>query len=742
LPQVKALFPFIQFEYTSVFKTIVNYHCLIINILAAMHLFLKIRFQLLMSLILGLSAASQSQNTEIMSKHTNALINENSPYLLQHAHNPVNWFPWDKEALDKAKKENKMLIISIGYAACHWCHVMEHESFEDEEVARIMNEHFISIKVDREERPDIDDIYMTACQITNGRNCGWPLNAFALPDGRPVWAGTYFPKVQWMSILEQFNNYQQNDPDRLEEAAANVLEGIRQVDKMITTVESKTNNKDIIDQLHDGFLNQIDWIKGGRAGQPKFPLPNNYQFLLDYHHHYNNTRSLEAVRITLDQMAMGGIYDQLGGGFARYSVDKNWLAPHFEKMLYDNAQLVSLYSNAFKQTGNAFYEIVIRETLAFTERELMSEEGAFYSSLDADSEGVEGKFYVWLHKEIVDVIPDDKERNLFCEFYNVRPEGNWEDGQNILHCSQQINLFAQTRNLDTDYVKNIIYKNKKKLFDQRERRIRPGLDDKVLTAWNALMLEGFIQAYKALGDQKYLTIAIKNGQFIRQTMMDKDHRLSRSYKNKQKKINAFLDDYAATIQAYLSLYEVTFDISWLKLAKDLTDYAIAHFYDEEKHVFYYTSDIDPELITRKSELSDNVIPGSVSMMCNNLILLSHYYSENIYHEIAQNLINSIKGTLEKAGSASYYSNWLTALLKDSEPLKEVVIIGDNKEEFRDHLQKHFLPDAIFIGDSTENELPLTQNRSVEGKTLIYVCQDKVCKIPVDNPEDALKIILE
>lgn len=675
-------------------------------------------------------------------KYTNALFNENSPYLLQHAHNPVEWYPWGDEALEKAKSENKMLIVSIGYAACHWCHVMERESYEDTTVAKIMNEHFISIKVDREERPDIDDIYMSACQLTSGRNCGWPLNAFALPDGRPVWAGTYFPKQQWISILNQFINYQQEDPERLEEAANSLLQGLKQLDQVVTSdgaIELGTNS---ITEMHDGFLAQIDWEKGGRSGQPKFPLPSNYEFLLEYHHIFQTPKSLEAVEITLNNMAFGGIYDQLGGGFARYSVDKNWFAPHFEKMLYDNGQLVSLYAKAYMQTGKDLYRQTIHETLAFIEREMRSAEGGFYSSLDADSEGEEGRFYTWTWNELAEAIPGEEELSLFAEYYHCQPNGNWENGRNILYRRENRQAFAKNKGLETSIVKSSLDKSLSRLFSIRKERIRPGLDDKILTSWNALMLSGFVDAYKATGEKNYLETARSNAQFIRDKMMDDDFRLWRSYKEGQRKINGFLDDYAFTIKAFVLLYETSHDSEWLELAKSLSDYVLKHFYEASSHTLYYTSDLDPALVTRKTELNDNVIPGSVSQMAKNLFSLGHFYSDDTYLETASALYSKMVPTLKKVQQASYYSNWLSLSLKIEFPHYEIVIIGEEARQMAESFRKKYLPNAILIVSTEENKWPLTQDRLVEGKTMIYVCRNRVCKRPVDNSEDALKLLEE
>ncbi|MCF8245417.1 MAG: thioredoxin domain-containing protein, partial [Saprospiraceae bacterium] len=426
-------------------------------------------------LLLGCNSGAQ-QNGE--HAFTNDLIHESSPYLLQHAHNPVHWQPWCEKALAQAKAENKLLLISIGYAACHWCHVMEHESFEDTTVANLMNKYFVTIKVDREERPDVDDVYMTACQLVSKNGCGWPLNAFALPDGRPVWAGTYFPKKNWVEVLEYFQKEWEKSPDQMREYGAELAKGLAVSDQVPSAVGTPEFDQKTLDGIAQKMLQSIDFKKGGRQGSPKFPMPSNYLFLLEDHHLSGDEKTLKAVTATLDGMANGGIFDQLGGGFARYSTDEDWLAPHFEKMLYDNAQLVSLYSQAFQVTKNPDYQRIVEETLAFIERELTSPDGAFYSSLDADSEGEEGKFYVWTKQEIGTVLADEKMTAAFCDFYEVSEKGNWEDGKNILHRKRTLADVAKRQNLSETELNSLIAKANAKLFDVRSKRVRPPLDDK------------------------------------------------------------------------------------------------------------------------------------------------------------------------------------------------------------------------------------------------------------------------
>ncbi len=681
---------------------------------------------------------SQGEAQKDGHQFTNELINESSPYLLQHAHNPVNWYPWGEKAFEKAKAENKMVIISIGYAACHWCHVMEHESFEDTTVANFMNEHFISIKVDREERPDVDDVYMSACQLASQEGCGWPLNAMALPDGKPVWAGTYFPKKPWLEVLEYFKKEWQKSPQKMEEYATRLTEGVGQMEALPLPAGEVSFSPSDLDQIADSFLQRIDFQRGGRVGAPKFPMPNNYEFLLKYHHFSGDERALKAVTVTLDEMAKGGIYDHLGGGFARYSTDSEWLAPHFEKMLYDNAQLVSLYSQAFQVTGNPLYETVVRETLGFIEREMTSPEGAFYTSFDADSEGEEGKFYVWRKQEIDSILGEDAA--VFCQFFEISSNGNWEDGKNILHRRKTPEAVAKRSGLTPDQLNSLITRSKEKLFKARSNRTHPGLDDKSLTSWNALMLKGYVDAYRAFGEKSYLEAALKNGHFILEKALRPDGGLNRNYKDGKSVINAFLDDYALTIDAFTALYQVTFDERWLVKAKSLAVYVLQHFSDENSSFFYYTSDLDPPLIARKMETSDNVIPGSNSVMATNLHRLGLYFYQNEWLEKSRSMMQVLSNTIVKNQQPDYYSNWCQLYLDFVRPPFEVAIVGENCAKSRDEMLKEFLPNAILLGGKTEGSLELLKGKLQEGRTMIYVCRNKVCKLPVQQVSEAMKLM--
>lgn len=688
--------------------------------------------------IVGCNNMTQRHSNTGEHKHTNKLIHETSPYLLQHAHNPVNWHPWGPEALEKAEKEGKLLIISIGYAACHWCHVMEHESFEDSLVAQIMNDHFVAIKVDREERPDVDDVYMTACQLISGRG-GWPLNAFALPDGRPVWAGTYFPKDEWIQILNQFIELKENNLDKLEESATQITAGLKSGE----TIDVVTGDTDFtstsLQKIGDAFLAKIDFEEGGRMGSPKFPMPNNYEFLLKYNYLFGDIKALEAVTLTLDKMGYGGIYDQIGGGYARYSTDAYWMAPHFEKMLYDNGQIVSLNAQAFKKTKNPLYEQKIRQTLAFIERELMSDEYGFYSSLDADSEGEEGKFYTWSQEEIDTILADDETSTIFKDYYGITKNGNWEH-TNILHTAVDPLVIAERHQISTNELQAIIAEAGQKLFEVRKSRLHPGLDDKILCSWNALMIKGYTDAYQALGDDHYLNIAVKNAQFIKSNLLKSNFRLDRNYKNGSSSINAFLDDYALLVHAFIGLYESTFDELWLELSTSILDYVHLHFFNTETKMYNYTSDLDPALVARKSELSDNVIPGSNSSMARDLFLIGTYTYNREYILRAEQMMKNMAAPIIQSGTPNFYSNWCQLYLDFVHAPYEIAIIGPDAAQLRKEMSSHYLGNSLLLGGTSEGNLTLLKDKLQEDRTMIYVCQNKTCKFPVDNVPAALALM--
>lgn len=657
-------------------------------------------------------------------QYTNPLIQETSPYLLQHAHNPVNWQAWNEDAWKQARAENKLVIISIGYSACHWCHVMEHESFEDAGVAQLMNDNFISIKVDREERPDVDQIYMDAVQLISGRG-GWPLNAIALPDGRPIYAGTYFQKENWKQLLEYFTTYWQNQREEAFERATQITNGIRQMD----TIAQATDAGKTVGIDRQTLFAKIDatwdYEKGGRAGAPKFPMPVTMQYLLSNYYFTQNPKALNAVTITLDNMMNGGIYDKVGGGFARYSVDEYWEIPHFEKMLYDNAQLVSLYSQAYLITKNERYKETVYQTLEFIARELSDPSGGFYSALDADSEGEEGKFYVWSYKELQTILGKDFE--AFAQVYYVSEFGNFEGHNNLV------------RRAGVLIDKAILQSWKDKLLAERSKRIRPQLDDKVLTSWNALMLKGYTDAYKAFGEPAFLEQALQSANFLSHKMIQPDGSIKRNYKNGRVTISGFLDDYSFTCEALLAVYDSTFNEHWLNLAGQIAGYVIQHFYNPATGMFFYTSVTDEPLIARKTEMSDNVIPSSNSSMAKVLFALGTILNKPEYVTMSKRAALNMHDNV--LGYTAFYANWAIVLDSHIAEPYEVAILGENALKLKAEFDKHFLPSCVFAGSLEESDLPLLQHRYKQGQTLIYVCKNKTCQLPVNNVADALKQIV-
>lgn len=665
----------------------------------------------------------------------NRLAHAGSPYLREHADNPVDWYEWGPEALEKAKKENKPLIISIGYSSCHWCHVMEEESFMDTAVARIMNEHFVSIKIDREERPDIDQIYLNAAQLISGSG-GWPLNAFTLPDGKPFYAATYFPKDQWLRILHQIvDAFKKENANVIKQAEA-LTKGVQTYELITTPVDSATKiEQKIYLDIFNGWSSYLDYESGGLNGAPKFPMPVNWEFLLQYHFLTGNKKALNIVTTTLDHMAQGGIYDQLGGGFSRYSTDSQWRAPHFEKMLYDNGQLVSLYAHAYQVTKKPLYAEVIAETLGFIEREMTTPEGGFYSSLNADSEGEEGKFYIWTKAEINNIL-DSKTAELLSNYYQVSDSGNWESRKNILYRKIASHEFARKNNITTNEWDRILKDAQKKLILARSKRVRPSTDDKILTSWNALMLIGYTDAYVATRDQRYLKTALNNARFLEENMIRSDGALWRNYKDGKAGIEAFLDDYALLAKAFIHLYQVTFDIHWLEKARSLSDFSIEHFLDKKTGMFYYTSDVSKDLIARKMELTDNVIPSSNSILAEVLFYLGEYYQKNSYTEMSKVMLNQVFKDLS-ASSGLFYANWARHVGTLVFRPYEVAVLGEHALEKSIQLQQHYNPLTIFMGGNKE-DLPLLENKYVEGKTIIYVCRNRVCKLPVQDVEEAME----
>ncbi|MFT7352568.1 MAG: hypothetical protein ACI9XR_002355 [Flavobacterium sp.] len=658
----------------------------------------------------------------------NVLHLETSPYLLQHANNPVHWKGWNAKSLQQAITENKLIIVSVGYSACHWCHVMEHESFEDEEVAKVMNYSFINIKVDREERPDIDAVYMKAVQLMTSRG-GWPMNVVCLPNGKPIWGGTYFPKKDWIHYLDQLQNLFENDLNKLEEYAKKLTDGIKMLSIVQTEENDEEKNTFSLENLVKKWQKSFDLEFGGMARAPKFMMPNNYEFLLHYGYLNQKNEILNFVDLTLKKMAFGGLFDVIDGGFSRYSVDLEWHVPHFEKMLYDNGQLVSLYSNAYKLNKNWLYKEVIQKSLKFITQEWLTEENGFYSALDADSLNKhekleEGAFYVWQKDELKFIIQEEFE--LFSQVFNINEFGFWEHNNYVLIQTEELELIAAKNKITLEELQSKKRGWEMKLYQHREKREKPRLDDKLLCSWNAIVLKGYLEAYQAIQDEDYLKIALKNANFIIEKFLKKDGSLWHSYKNRISSITGFLEDYAFTIESFIVLYQTTIDENWLQKAKKLTDYCLEMFYDHDTKFFRFTSKNEEELITVHFEIEDNVIPASNSVMAKNLFLLSNYFYSNDYREISATMLRI---TLSKVDYPSAFSNWLQLHLLFSENQTELAVCSNNAKEMVNELNSYYRPNILLAGCEQKSDLPILKDRFKENQSLFYECKNQTCGLP-------------
>jgi uncharacterized protein YyaL (SSP411 family) len=669
-------------------------------------------------------------------KKTNRLIHSTSPYLLQHAHNPVDWFEWGEEALMKAKKENKPILVSIGYSSCHWCHVMEREVFEKDDMAGIMNEYLVCIKVDREERPDVDQIYMDAVQAM-GQHGGWPLNVFLTPDQKPFYGGTYFPPAQWTQVLNGIHKAFTERRSEIEESAHQFAEHLAQQDtqrfrKPADGADLATDLESIYKKLESAF--DTSW--GGLEKEPKFVMPSLWLWLLRYYHLSKNEKALQQTLLTLRRVAMGGIYDQIGGGFSRYSVDGYWFAPHFEKMLYDNAQLMTLYAEAYSITKDPEFKTILEETFEWLQTEMMHPEGGFYSALDADSEGVEGKFYVWKKEEVDTILGDDA--SIVNAYYSVKAEGNWEHGNNILFRALPEEKFLNTNNLAAKDWNEKLRGIKDKLLTERDKRIAPGLDDKIITAWNGLMVVGLTDAYKALGDERFLKAAKKNMEFLERELTE-NLTLYRSYKNKRSNTPGFLDDYAYLVQACIKLYQVTFEEYWIKRAEVLTLHTIDNFLDDSDGFFHYSGKYAEKLIAAKKEIFDNVIPSSNSVMAQNLLHLGIILDKDEWKTMATNMTESLGHLI--TNEPNYMSNWGIVYTEMKKGMAEVAIVGPGTELLKKQFHQVYQPFTLSMGTETESHLPLLEGKvALQEKSTIYVCYHKTCQRPVHSVPEALHLI--
>ncbi|HKZ36526.1 MAG TPA: thioredoxin domain-containing protein [Chryseolinea sp.] len=661
----------------------------------------------------------------------NRLIHSTSPYLLQHSHNPVDWYEWGAEALQKAVQEDKPILVSIGYSSCHWCHVMERESFEKENIADVMNKFFICIKVDREERPDIDQIYMEAVQAF-GVHGGWPLNVFLTPNQKPFFGGTYFSPQAWVEILNNINRAYQGNRKQIEDSAEELR--LHLLNSEVERYKQKPIDSELIPDLNEIYNRlqpKFDTTWGGMDREPKFVMPSIWLLLLRVYHVTKNQQALDQITLTLKRIARGGIYDQVGGGFSRYSVDRYWFAPHFEKMLYDNAQLLSLYAEAYAITKNKLFKDIVYETFHWLKREMTHPNGGFYSALDADSEGVEGKFYVWKKAELKGALSTDEP--VISAYYSVKEEGNWEHGNNILMKSWDDDEFLKKYGITPEKWATLLSTSKNTLLKVRANRIRPGLDDKIITAWNAMTICGIVDAYRVFSDQLLLDMALKNMHFI-ETELTEGNRLYRSYKEKRSMTTGFLDDYAYVIQAQLRLYQVTFDEHWVNRAAEMMQYTIDQFFDPSDGFFYYTSGDSERLITRKKEIFDNVIPSSNSIMAQNLHYMGILLDREDWKQIASAMTGSL-GHLIK-NEPGYMSQWAIVYAEIKKGLAEVALAGKNIHDLRSELHQNYFPFMVVQGTQGKSELPLLKDKvALEGKPTIYVCYNKTCKIPVHTIEE-------
>lgn len=667
-------------------------------------------------------------------KTANKLIEASSPYLLQHAYNPVQWQQWGADSLAEAKDNNKPIIVSIGYSACHWCHVMEHECFENEAIAAIMNRYFVCIKIDREERPDLDAIYMEAVQAM-GINRGWPLNVFLMPNLKPFYGGTYFPAAQWTALLENIANAFRDHEHELLQSADEFAAHIQRSEiERFKLNESEANAPQLnlvesqFTQLSKGF----DTTWGGLQRVPKFPLPSIWSWLCQYAHNFKDADALEHLTLTLDKMSMGGLYDCVVGGFSRYSVDGEWFAPHFEKMLYDNAQLLTVYSEAYSLTKKKDYLQVINQTIDWLNIELTHPLGGFYSALDADSEGIEGKFYTYTTSELKAILGSS-----FLEFstiYNITEGGNWEHSVNILFRTSTWELLSAQ--LDYEKAEELIQKNAEWmeiLKQYRAERIRPGLDDKILVSWNALTISGLASAYRATGNKQALVLAERAMAFLLDNCLE-GSQLFHAWKTDKAYQQAFLEDYAAVIQALYQLYQCNFNEGYLYTAEILTNYTLQNFYDEEEGFFFFAEE-NKELIARKKEIFDNVIPASNSIMAHNLYWLGLLLENESYSKLSDSMVAKVSKALQ--ADVSFMSNWAQLYQAMATTTVEIAILGPEAFEIAKELDTHYWPNKVVCASTTESGLPLMANRWVQNQTLIYVCYNKACQKPVHTVAEAL-----
>lgn len=676
---------------------------------------------------------------------TNRLAKESSPYLLQHAHNPVDWYPWGPEALERARAEDKPILVSIGYAACHWCHVMERESFEDPETAALMNRYFVNIKIDREERPDLDHIYMDAVQAMTGSG-GWPLNVFLTPEALPFYGGTYFPPQQafnrasWKDVLTGVAQAFRERRTEMEAQAKNLTEHLEKSNRFGMTptgrgVEAGSFSKDLPYVMFSALLKTADTEKGGFGRAPKFPQTFSIRYLLHYYYHSKDEAALQQASLSLDRMIYGGINDQLGGGFARYATDNDWLIPHFEKMLYDNALLVIALSEAYQLTGRPHYKRAIEATLHFAEREWLSAEGGYYASYDADSEGEEGKYYVWQKEEVDRLLGNDSD--LFCRYFDITGEGNWEE-KNILQVKQAPEAFAAAEGLSADAFWEKIERGRQVLLEVREKRVKPLLDDKLLLGWNALQVQALCKAFAALGQEEYRQRAVRTMDFIYACFL-KNGQWFHTFKNGEARYPAFLDDLAGLIDALLRLQEITGEAGYLQKAREITEQVIAEFSEADTPYFFYTGTNQTDVIVRKKEVYDGATPSGNAVMAHNLYTLGMLFDRREWTERSAAMVKGLQGAIEKYPGS--FGLWAVLLQGLAQGIPEIALTGQKiNQSLRDFL-RNFIPLIVFQSSTlADTSYPLLAGKPVLPEPQFFLCKHYACQLPVREPDSIIRAL--
>ncbi|MFN5376202.1 MAG: thioredoxin domain-containing protein [Chitinophagaceae bacterium] len=681
-------------------------------------------------------------------KHTNQLIHESSPYLLQHAHNPVDWLPWGNDALARAKNEDKPILVSIGYAACHWCHVMERESFEDEVTANFMNQHFICIKIDREERPDLDHFFMDALQAISG-NGGWPLNMFLTSDAKPFYGGTYFPpervhnRPSWKEVLSQIHQAFQSRRKEIEEQAENLLSYLsksNQATGFENTIYTDTSlfSMDQCQKAFETIMGISDKVHGGFGKAPKFPQTFTIQYLLRYYHFTGDKDAIQQAELSLKSMMRGGIYDQIGGGFCRYSTDATWLAPHFEKMTYDNALLLVCLSEAYQLNKDPEYKKVAVQTIDFMKREMMSADFGIYAALDADSEGEEGKYYTWAKKEFEEVLKDDAA--VMANWFDITEEGNWE-GVNIPRTNEDIEDWAQGQGLDIKTADKKIQNSINLLLAERQKRIRPGTDDKIILGWNALFNHALVKAALAFEEPQWLEIAEQNMKFLLKVFQGtEEYQWLHTYKNGIARYSAFLDDLSYLVQALITLYEPTGNLLYLEKARTILRYIQTNYIDENGTFFYYTPSFQKDVLVRKKDIYDGAMPSSNALMAWNLYKAGTLLGEDGWkRQSAQMLLTVREGVIKYPNS---FGVWANLMLEMTQGTHEILVLGPEAHEKGTKLLTHYIPNkVVMLGTEIDDQYPLMQQKSLTADTLFYVCRDYTCQLPQKDPHEVLLKVL-